>query len=79
MQQEGVAAGKWEQPAMTNDQLLRVLSDVRGPEVVIAGMSDEELAGLLDALYRNLDTFAPEPSAIFWYETGAEESRRRDR
>lgn len=64
---------------MTDAQLLRILGDPRGPEMVTATMSDEDLAGLLDALYRNLDTLTPEPSAIFWYETGVEESRRRDR
>lgn len=81
MQQEGAAARKWkwQQPAMTDAQLLRILSDPRGPELAMAGMSDDDLAGLLDALYRNLDTYAPEPSAIIWYETGVKESLRRDR
>ncbi|WP_258061803.1 hypothetical protein [Arthrobacter sp. ZGTC412] len=77
-QQEGFAAGKWQQLAMTDAQLLRILNDPRGPEAITSGMLDGELAGLLDALYRNLDTPAPDPSAIFWYEIGVEESRRRD-
>ena len=77
MQQEGFAAGKWQQPAMTDAQLFRTLSDLRGPEAITSAMSDDDLAGLLDALYRNLDTPAPEPSAIFWYEIGVEESLRR--
>jgi hypothetical protein len=42
------------------------MNDPRGPEVITAGLSDEELATLLDALYRNLDTLRPEPCAIFW-------------
>jgi hypothetical protein len=62
---------------MTEPQLFRVINDPRGPEAIISGLSDEELAGLLDALYRNLDTLRPEPCAIFWYEIGVEESLRR--
>ena len=62
---------------MTEPQLFRIIKDPRGPEVIIAGLSDEELAGLLDALYRNLDTFRPDPGAIFWYDIGVEESFRR--
>ncbi|MDQ0672759.1 hypothetical protein QFZ36_000320 [Pseudarthrobacter siccitolerans] len=64
---------------MTDSRLFRVINDPRGPEAIISGLSNEELAGLLDALYRNLDTPVPEPCAIFWYETGVEESRRRAR
>jgi hypothetical protein len=62
---------------MTYTQLLRVLGDSMGPAVVISGLSDVELARLLDSLYRNLDTREPESDAIFWYEVGVEESRRR--
>ncbi|WP_245531463.1 hypothetical protein [Arthrobacter globiformis] len=61
----------------TNTQLLRIMGDSRGPAVVAAGLSDQELARLLDGLYRNLDTRAPEPDAILWYEICVEESRRR--
>lgn len=57
--------------------LLRILSGPRGPEAAMSSMADDELARLLDALFRNLDTPAPEPSAIFWYEIGVEESLRR--
>lgn len=62
---------------MTDTQLFRILGDPRGPEAATAGMSDDDLAGLLDALYQNLDTSAPEPSAIYWYEIAVEESSRR--
>ncbi|MCQ6269404.1 hypothetical protein M8J71_02700 [Pseudarthrobacter sp. R1] len=44
---------------------------------VTSSLSDEELAQLLDSLYRNLDTPAPDPRAILWYEIGVEESHRR--
>jgi hypothetical protein len=62
---------------MTDPRLFRIISDPRGPEVTTSSLSDEELAGLLDALYRNLDTPSPEPCATFWYEAGVEESLRR--
>ncbi|MDR6417687.1 hypothetical protein [Pseudarthrobacter sulfonivorans] len=53
------------------------MSDPRGPEEVIPGLSGEELAALLDALYRNLDTPTPHLSAEFWYDLCVEESTRR--
>ena len=62
----------------TERELLTVLEDPRGPETTLNSLTDEELAIVLDALYRNLDTSMPEPDAIFWYQTGVEESRRRD-
>jgi hypothetical protein len=62
---------------MTELGLFRILNDPRGPEGTISGLSDEQLAGLLDALYRHLDNPTPEPVAIFWYEIGVEESSRR--
>jgi hypothetical protein len=62
---------------MTDPELFTIISDPRGPEVTTSSLSDVELARLLDALYRNLDTSRPEPCAIFWYETGVEESLRR--
>jgi hypothetical protein len=62
---------------MTEPQLFSIINDPRGPEAITSGLSDEELAGLLDALYRNLDTFSPEPGATFWYDRGVEESFRR--
>jgi hypothetical protein len=62
---------------MTDPELLRIIGDPRGPEVVTSSLSDEELARLLDALYRHLDTPAPDPNAIFWYDEGLEESLRR--
>jgi hypothetical protein len=37
----------------------------------------EELANLLDALYQNLDTPAPDLGAQVWYELAVEESARR--
>jgi hypothetical protein len=76
---KGSAAAKPEPQEMTEAQLLGVISDPKGRDLVISGLSDEVLALLLDALYRNLDTPCPEPSAIFWYETGVEESLRRAR
>jgi hypothetical protein len=62
---------------MTNPELFTIISDPRGPEVTTPSLSDVELARLLDALYRVLDTSRPEPCAIFWYETGVEEILRR--
>lgn len=62
---------------MTDPHLGRIIKDSTGPEVVTSAMSDEQLAGLLDALFRDLDTPAPEPSAIVRYEIGVEESNRR--
>ncbi len=44
---------------------------------MIPALSNEELARLLDALYRNLDTPVPELGAVFWYEVCLEESLRR--
>lgn len=63
---------------MSHSQLSRYISDPRGAEGVIPGLSDEELAVLLDALYRNLDTPTPHLSAEFWYDLCVEESTRRD-
>ena len=77
--QEDRGPGQWHWPAMTDKQLFRIVSDPGGPEAITSSLSDEELARLLDALYRNLDTPSPEPGAIFWYEIGVEESLRRDR
>jgi hypothetical protein len=62
---------------MTDPELFANISDPRGLEVITSSLSDVELARLLDAPYRNLDTSRPEPCAIFWYETAVEESLRR--
>ncbi len=70
---------QWIQGLMGDPELPRIIGDPRGPEVVTSGLSDEDLARLLDALYRNLDSPAPEPGALFWYEAGLEESLRRAR
>lgn len=53
------------------------LTDPRGPVLTLNSLSDDELLKLLDALYRNLDTSAPEPAALLWYEVGVEECRLR--
>jgi hypothetical protein len=37
------------------------MNDPRGPGVITSRLSNEELAGLLEALYRNLDTLSPKP------------------
>jgi hypothetical protein len=76
-QQEDRGAAQWQQPTMTDAQLFRIIGDARGPEVITSSLSDDELARLLDALYRNLDTRVPEPCALFWYDIGVEESLRR--
>ncbi|MFF1252770.1 hypothetical protein ACFVYC_09805 [Pseudarthrobacter sp. NPDC058329] len=68
---------KAEQPLMPDPELFRIIRDPRGPETTISSLSDLELARLLDALYQNLDTPRPEPTAIFWYETGVGESLSR--
>jgi hypothetical protein len=57
--------------------LSRVILDPRGPEEVLPSLAAEELADLLDALYQNLDTPAPEFGAETWYELAVEESARR--
>jgi hypothetical protein len=58
-------------------QLHRIISDPRGPDAVTSSLSNEELAQVLDALYRSLDTPAPEPGTVYWYEACLEESLRR--
>jgi hypothetical protein len=62
---------------MTQPNLSQFLNDPRGPEEVLPLLAAEELANLLDALYQNLDTAAPEFGAQFWYELAVEESARR--
>ena len=44
---------------------------------MISSLSNKELAQVLDAVYRNLDTPVPELGAVFWYETCLEVSLRR--
>ena len=51
---------------------------VAGPEGVIPGLSGEELAAVLDALYGNPDTPEPHLGAELWYEACHEESTRRE-
>lgn len=63
---------------MNHSQLSRFINDPRGPEGVIPGLSGGELAALLDALYRNLDTPEPDLGAELWYEACVEESTRRE-
>ncbi|MEW1943671.1 hypothetical protein AB0299_21785 [Pseudarthrobacter sp. NPDC080037] len=63
---------------MTERELFTILSDSRGPEMILSSLTIEKLSELLDALYRNLDTPMPVPDAIFWYEMGVEESHRRN-
>ena len=58
-------------------QLHRIISDPRGPDAVTSSLSNEELAQVLDALYRNLDTPVPGLGTIYWYEACLEESLRR--
>ncbi|HEY8699432.1 MAG TPA: hypothetical protein VIM08_00510 [Arthrobacter sp.] len=62
---------------MKSSQLSRLISDPRGPEEVLPSLPPDELANLLDALYQNLDTPAPEFGAQVWYELAVEESARR--
>lgn len=63
--------------AMTNSQLVGYLNDPRGPEEILAALTAEELAHLMDALYQNLDTPEPEFGAETWYEMAVEECSRR--
>jgi hypothetical protein len=65
-----------DQPA-SDPQLHRFIDDPRGSDAVISSLSNEGLARLLDALYRNLDTAVPEIGPVFWYEACLEESLRR--
>lgn len=58
-------------------QLRRIISDPRGPDAVASSLSNEELAQVLDALYRSLDTPVPELGIVYWYEACLEESLRR--
>lgn len=62
---------------MNSAQLSQFIGDPRGPEEVLPLLPAEELANLLDALYQNLDTPAPEFGAQVWYELAVEESARR--
>ena len=62
---------------MNHSKLAQVLNDPRGPEEVLPLLAAEELANLLDALYQNLDTPAPDLGAQVWYEFAVEESVRR--
>ncbi len=62
---------------MNHAHLSRVIHDPRGPEEVLPSLAADELANLLDALYQNLDTPAPEFGAETWYELAVEESARR--
>jgi hypothetical protein len=62
---------------MNHAKLSQVISDPRGPEEVLPVLPAEELADLLDALYQNLDTPAPDLGAQVWYELAVEESARR--
>jgi hypothetical protein len=62
---------------MNHSKLSQVISDPRGPEEVLPTLEAEELANLLDALYQNLDTPAPDLGAQVWYELAVEESARR--
>ena len=61
----------------TESQLRRIISDPKGPDGVTSSLSNEELAQVLDALYRRLDTPAPELGSLYWYEACFEESLRR--
>jgi hypothetical protein len=62
---------------MNHEHLSRVISDARGPELILPSLAAEELANLLDALYQNLDTPTPVLGAQAWYEFAVEESARR--
>jgi hypothetical protein len=64
-------------PPASDSQLQRIIKDPRGLDAVTASLSNEELARLLDALYRSLDTPVPELGAVIWYEACLEESLRR--
>jgi hypothetical protein len=57
--------------------LARLMDDPRGPEAVMSGLSDQDLAVLLNRLYQNLDTRYPDPSAGHWYGVAVGESYRR--
>ncbi len=76
--EERFSAAKGEQPRLACPPLRKIISDFRGPVVTVSSLSDEELAGLLDALYQNLDTHTPELAALLWYAMAVVESRRRD-
>ncbi len=62
---------------MKHTHFSRFIHDPRGPEVILPSLAAEDLANLLDALYQNLDTPAPEFGAQAWYELAVEESARR--
>ena len=64
------------QPA-PDSQLHRFIGDPRGPDAIAPRLSNEELAQVLDALYRSLDTPEPELGTVYWYEACLEESLRR--
>jgi hypothetical protein len=63
--------------AVNATQVARIINDPRGPEEVIPNLSPADLARLVDAPYRNLDTPSPELGADLWYQLCVEESDRR--
>lgn len=72
------AAARLDAAAMSGTELATLLGDPRGPVITMKSMSDDELFRALDALYRNLDTSAPERDALLWYETGLDECGLRN-
>jgi hypothetical protein len=58
-------------------KLTRLMSDPRGPELVLPGLRAQELSDLINDLFRNLDTPSPLPGAETWYELAVEEDLRR--
>ena len=62
---------------MNTHQLFAFLSDPRDPEEVLAALPAEDLAGLLDLLFQELDTVEPAFGAQAWYDLALEESNRR--
>ena len=62
---------------MTSAKFPRIINDPRGPERILPTLTAQDLAGLLDALYRDLDTPSPELGTETWYELAVEEAVRR--
>ncbi|MEV7634468.1 hypothetical protein ACFYLX_12140 [Pseudarthrobacter enclensis] len=62
---------------MKNPKLFLYLDDPREPDEVLALLSAEDLANLLDILFQDLDTAEPEFGSQAWYDLAVEESCRR--
>jgi hypothetical protein len=62
---------------MNRSQLAQFMKHAPDPEATLMAASTDELAIIVDALYRNLDTPTPVFGAQDWYDLATEELARR--